>query len=114
MRHRKKPKIGKGTDQKRKLLRSLASSLVLYEKITTTLKNARAAKSYAEKLITRSKENSLHNRRILASMLTPMAAKKAIEVLGPKYKERKGGYTRMVKLVHHLSGNSKVLLELVE
>lgn len=114
MRHRKKLKIGKGTDQKRKLLRSLASSLMLYEKIKTTLKNARAAKSYAEKLITRSKDNTLHNRRILASMLSPMAAKKAMEILGPKYKDRKGGYTRMIKLVHHNSGASQVLLELVE
>lgn len=114
MRHRNKPKLGKGTDQKRKLLRSLASSLVLYEKITTSLKNAKAARTYAEKLITRAKINTLHNRRILISRLLPMAAKKTLEVLGPKYKERKGGYTRMVKLVHPSSGNSKVLLELVE
>jgi len=114
MRHTKKKKIGKGTDQKRKLLRSLASSLFLYEKIKTSLKNARATKSYAEKLITRSKENSLRNRRILISKLSPMAAKKTMEVLGPKYKERKGGYTRMIKLTHPDSGKSKVLLELVE
>ena len=114
MRHAKKRKIGKGMDQRRKLLRSLASSLFLYEKISTSLKNARATKSYAEKLITRSKEATLHNRRILISKLTPIAAKKAVEVLGPKYKERKGGYTRMIKLQHHLTGKSKVLLELVE
>ncbi|MBI3231602.1 MAG: 50S ribosomal protein L17 [Candidatus Doudnabacteria bacterium] len=114
MRHRKKPKLGKGADQKRKLLKSLGSSFVLYEKIATSLKNARAARSFVEKLITRSKENTLHNRRILLSKLTPMAAKKTLEVLGPKYKERKGGYTRLVKLTHHNSGNSKVLLELVE
>ncbi|MEK7618519.1 MAG: 50S ribosomal protein L17 [Patescibacteria group bacterium] len=114
MRHRKKLKIGKGVDHKRKLLRTLGSSFILYEKISTSLKNARAAKSYTEKLITRAKENNLHNRRILISKLTPMAAKKAIEVLGPKFKERKGGYSRIIKLVHHNSGNSKVLLEFVE
>lgn len=114
MRHRKKPKIGKGNDQRRKLLKSLASSLILYEKISTSLKNARAGRSYAEKLITRAKVDSLHNRRILISKLSPMAAKKAMEVLGPKYKERKGGYIRLTKLVPHNSGNVKVLLELVE
>ena len=114
MRHRKKPKIGKGMDHRRKLLRTLGSSLILYEKISTSLKNARAAKSYAEKLITRAKEDTLHNRRILMSKYTTIAAKNALEVLGPKYKERKGGYTRMIKLVHHNSGNSQVLLELVE
>lgn len=107
-------KIGKGVDQRRKLLRSLASALILYEKISTSLKNAKAARAYAEKLITRAKENTLHNRRILISKLTVMAAKKTLEVLGPKYKDRKGGYTRMIKLVPHQSGNSKVLLELVD
>jgi len=88
--------------------------LVLYEKIVTNLKNAKAAKSYTEKLITRAKKNTLHNHRILISKLSPMAAKKAMEVLGPKFKDRKGGYARMVKLVPRRSGNSKVLLEFVE
>ncbi len=101
-------------DHRRKLLRSLASSLVLYEKIETSYANARAAKSYAEKAITRSKVNSLHNRRILLGLLSPMAAKKALEVLGPKYTERKGGYTRMTKLNNPKAGASKALLELVE
>src|SRR6185369_12003073 len=114
MRHQKKKKIGKGMDHRRKLLRSLASSLVLYEKIQTSFANARAAKSYTEKAITQSKDNSLHSRRLLLSKLSPMAAKKAIEVLGPKFKERKGGYTRLVKLNDPKAGNSKALLELVE
>ncbi len=114
MRHQKKKKIGKGTDHRRKLLRSLASSLVLYEKIETSYANARAAKSYAEKAITKSKTNSLHNRRQLLSLLSPMAAKKAIEVLGPKFQARKGGYTRLIKLNNPKSGASKALLELVE
>lgn len=114
MRHRKNKKLGKGKDQKRKLLRSLASSVVLYERITTTHVNARAAKSYVEKVITRAKQNNLHNRRILLAKLTPMAAKKALEVLGPKYKSKKGGYTRLVKLISPKSGNSKTVLELVE
>lgn len=114
MRHRKKLKIGKGTDQRRKLLRSLASSLILYEKVASSLQNARAVRPYVERLITRAKENTLHTQRLLRRRLTPMAAKKALEVLGPKYKDRKGGYTRMIKLAHHSTGNSKVLLELVE
>ena len=91
MRHRKKKKFGKGMDHRRKLLRTLASSLVLYEKIETGYANGRAVKPYIEKAITISKDNSLHARRHLLSKLSPMAAKKAIEVLGPKYLERKGG-----------------------
>ncbi len=101
-------------DHRRKLLRTLASSAILYEKIETSYANARAAKSYVEKAITQSKDNSLHSRRLLLSKLSPMAAKKAIEVLGPKYKERKGGYTRMIKLNNPKAGKSKAILELVE
>jgi large subunit ribosomal protein L17 len=114
MRHLVKKKFGKGPAHRAKLLKTLGSSLVLYEKIQTTLQNARAVKSYAEKCITTSKAGSLHARRQLLAKLSPMAAKKAMEVLGPKYKERKGGYIRMIKLVSPKSGNSKVLLELVD
>ena len=114
MRHRKKKKFGHGMDQKRKLLRSLASSAILYERIETTHANARAVKPYLEKLITRAKEGSLHNRRILLTKLTLTATKKIIEVLGPKYKERKGGYTRLIKLINPKSGSSKTVLELVD
>ena len=114
MRHGKKKKFGKGMDHRRKLLRTLASSAILYEKIQTSYANGRAAKSYVEKAITISKNNDLHSRRLLISKLTPMAAKKAIEVLGPKYKDRKGGYTRLIKLNNPGAGASKVVLELVE
>lgn len=114
MRHQKKKKLGKGTDQRRKLLRSLASSIILYEKVETSYAKGRAVRPYVEKAITLAKENSLHNRRQLLSKLTPMAAKKALEVMGPKFKERKGGYTRITKLNDPAGGNSKVLLEFVE
>jgi large subunit ribosomal protein L17 len=114
MRHHKKKKFAKGMDHGRKLLRTLASSAILYERIETSYSNARAAKSYVEKAITMSKDGSLHSRRMLLSKLTPMAAKKAIEVLGPKYKERKGGYTRMIKLNNPKAGASKAVLELVD
>jgi large subunit ribosomal protein L17 len=114
MRHLKKKKIGKGIDHRRKLLRTLASSLVLYETIKTTYAKGRAVRPYIEKAITLSKQNTLHARRTLLSKLTPMAAKKAIEVLGVKYKERKGGYVRIIKLNNPHAGDSKVVLELVE
>jgi large subunit ribosomal protein L17 len=114
MRHAKKKKIGKGTDHKRKLLRTLASSAILYERIETSYANARAVKPYVEKMITKAKDGSLHNRRQLLSKLTLMATKKAIEVLGPKYKDRKGGYTRLIKLNDPKAGNSKAVLEFVE
>ncbi len=114
MRHRKKKKFGKGTDHRRKLLRTLASSAILYERIVTTYANARAVKPYLEKLITKAKVESLHNRRQLLSKLTRNAAAKALEVYGPRYAERNGGYLRLTKLNNPKAGASKVVLEFVE
>lgn len=114
MRHRKKKKFGKGTDHRRKLLRALASSAILYERIETSYSNARAVKPYLEKLITRAKENTLHNRRQLLSKLSKNATAKALEVYGPRYAERNGGYLRLTKLNNPKAGASKAVLEFVE
>ncbi len=114
MRHAKKKKFGHGMDHRRKLLRTLASSAILYERIETSYANARAVKPYLEKLITKAKIGDLHNRRLLLADLTRNAAIKAIEVLGPKYATRNGGYTRMMKLNDPKAGASKALLELVD
>ena len=95
-------------DHRRKLLRTLASSIILYERIETSFANARAARAYVEKAITRAKENSLQNRRLLLSKLSAMAAKKVLEVLGPKYKDRKGGYTSVYKSVSRQGDRAKL------
>ena len=114
MRHQNKKKFGKGMDHRRKLLRTLASSAILYERIETSYANARAVKPYVEKLITKSKTDTLHMRRQLMAGLTRNAANKAMEVMGPKYKDRKGGYTRLIKLNNPAAGKSKAVLEFVD
>lgn len=114
MRHQKKKKFGKGIDHRRKLLRTLASSVVLHERIETTYANARAVRPYLEKLITKSKVPSLHVRRQLLADLTRNAAAKTIEVLGPKYQQRPGGYLRLTKLNNPADGLSRVVVELVD
>lgn len=114
MRHLKKKKLGKGMDHRRKLLRTLASSAILYERIETSYANARAIRPYVEKLITKAKTDTLHIRRQLLSALTRNAAKKALDVLGPKYQGRNGGYTRIIKLTHPQSGKSKAVVEFVD
>ncbi len=114
MRHQKKKKFGKGTDHRRKLLRTLASSLVLHERIQTTYANGRAVRPYVEKLITKAKTPTLHIRRQLLSALTRNAAAKTLEVLGPKFTARAGGYTRITKLNDPKSGLSRVVVELVD
>ncbi len=114
MRHKNKLKFVEGKDHRRKLLRSLASSIVLYEKVETTSVNARAVRPYLEKLITRSKSSTLHNRRVLLTKVSSNATAKLLEVLGPKFKDRNGGYLRLTSLAPKNANKSRVLVELVD
>ena len=100
MRHRSKKKILDRKKAPRKaLLRGLATSIILYEKIKTTEAKAKAVKPIVEKLVTTAKKNDLTTRRKLLSVLYHKnAVNKALEVLGPRYQDRPGGYTRIVKL----------------
>ena len=100
MRHRKKGTIlGRTKAPREALLRNLATSIIIYEKVETTLAKAKAVKPLVEKLITKSKKNDLNARRQLSEVLYhKKAVKKALEVLGPRYKERKGGYLRITKV----------------
>ncbi len=100
MRHRKKTKILDRKKAPRKaLLRNLATSLVLYEKVKTTKAKAKTVKPIVEKYITLSKKGDLHARReLLKYFYLENAVKKLIEDLGPRYQDRKGGYTRIVKI----------------
>jgi large subunit ribosomal protein L17 len=113
MRHRKARKIKKGYDKNRRLKRSLAASLILYEKIRITSSRAKLIRSYVERLITKGKTGNLHNNRQLFAALPNNAARKVFEVLGPKYKERKGGYTRMVKVGKAKDGTTMIQVELI-
>jgi large subunit ribosomal protein L17 len=114
MRHLKKKKIGSGRNHARKLVRTLAASAVLYEKIQITEARAKITRQLIEKLITKAKKDDLHNKRMIFSALPDNAARKVIEVLGPRYKDRKGGYTRIIRLGKAKDGMPKVQLELVE
>lgn len=100
MRHRKKNKIlDRKKAPRQALLSGLATSIILYEKVTTTEAKAKAVKPMLEKLITRSKVKSVHNKQQLGKVLQDKkAVQKALDVLGPKYKERKGGYCRIIKI----------------
>jgi large subunit ribosomal protein L17 len=97
------------------LLRGLATNLVLYEKIKTTDAKAKTLKPIFEKYITKAKSNSLLIRRQLQKYFyTEGAVKKMIEEIGPRYKDRKGGYTRIIKLGQRKGDGAKIVqLELV-
>ena len=100
MRHRNKTKIlDRKKGPRKALFRALATDLILYEKIKTTEAKAKTIKPIVEKLITKGKAGDLHARRELLKFLYgENAVNKVIEDLGPRYKARKGGYTRIIKL----------------
>ncbi len=100
MRHRKKGRtLGREKHVREAMFRNLATSLVLYEHCNTTLAKAKAIRPYVERLITTGKTKTLNNRRALMKELrVESAVLKVLEELGPRYKERPGGYTRIIKL----------------
>jgi large subunit ribosomal protein L17 len=100
MRHRNTVKtLGREKSPRDLMLKNLASSIIIYEKVKTTEAKAKVVKAVVEKAITISKEDTLTNRRKLISLLPQkMAVKKAMEILGKRYKDKKGGYTRIIKL----------------
>ncbi len=97
------------------MLKNLASSVLIYEKVKTTEAKAKAVRTLVERAITTSKKGDLNARRkLIATLPQKMAVKKAMEVLGKRYEERNGGYTRMVKLgVRPGDGAEIVQIELV-
>lgn len=100
MRHRKaNKKLRREIAPRRALLENLATSVILYEKVVTTQSKAKAVKPLVERLITRGKVKSVHNKQQLGRFLhDKKAIQKILDVLGPKYKDRKGGYCRIIKI----------------
>ncbi len=97
------------------MLKGLTLSFVLHGKIKTTEAKAKEVKPIIERLITRAKENNLNNyRRIDSYLQSREATKKMLEEIGPKYKDRPGGYCRIIKLGQRKGDMAQmVILELV-
>jgi len=100
MRHRKKKMtLGRTRAKRKALLRSLADSLVLHGSIKTTRAKAKALRMFVEPLVTKAKVDSLAAQRHMRKFLyTDAAVKKMMKEIGPRFKERAGGYTRTIKL----------------
>ncbi len=99
MRHRVAGwKLGRNTEHRRALLRNLVTSLIVEERIETTLPKAKAMRPHVEKMITLGKRGDVHARRQAASFLmTPDAVDKLFGTIGPRFGDRQGGYLRIVK-----------------
>lgn len=117
--HNKIKKFGRERKQRKALLRSLSIALINKEKIETTEAKAKSLRPYVEKLITRGKKNSLATRRLLNSKLGSggdLASKKIMEDLAVRYKDRAGGYLRIVKTGNRIGadGAAMAVIEFVK
>ncbi len=116
MRHRVNgKKLRRNTAHRRALLRNLVTSLLERERIRTTLAKAKATRPIAEKMITLAKKDTLHTRRLaLRFIFKKDIVKKLFEEIGPRFSERPGGYTRIVKIGPRAGDGAEVaMIELV-
>ena len=114
--HKTQRKFGRVRKVRTALLRSLVRSLVLHERIETTIAKARELRPLVERLITLAKKDTLASRRIITARLGNDAevSKKLHEELAPRFKDRPGGYTRITKLgVFKDAKRDKAIIELV-
>ena len=117
MRHQKKTvKLGRSQAHRDSLLANQVCSLIIHQRIRTTLAKAKAARPLAEKMVTLGKKGTIHARRTAAAYLHQDAAvKKLFEEIAPRSAARKGGYTRIVKLGERKSDSAPMaLLEWVD
>ena len=117
MRHLKRTaKLGRQFEHRNAMLANMVCSLIKHKRITTTLAKAKAARSVAEKLVTLGKSGTLHDRRLAAARLHQDDMTRILfNEIAPVFKDRQGGYTRIVKL-HERQGDASQLaiLEWVE
>ena len=117
MRHQLKGRrLGRASGHRKAMYRNLVTALFKHEKITTTEAKAKEIRSIAEKMITIGKKGSLHSYRLaLSFIMEENVVEKVFTVLAPRYAERPGGYTRIIKLGPRPGdGAPMVQLELVE
>jgi large subunit ribosomal protein L17 len=117
MRHRVgHRKLQRTSSHRQALLRNMAAALIKHEQITTTVAKAKELRPYVEKLVTLAKKGGLSNRRIAHSKIMDEAQeRKLFEVLGPRYADRAGGYTRIVKAGIRMSDSASIaIIEFVD
>ena len=117
MRHLKRTaKLGRTSEHRNAMLANLVCSLITHRRVTTTLAKAKAARSVAEKMVTLGKKGTVHHRRLAAARLHQEdAARILFKEIAPAFKDRNGGYTRIVKM-NQRNGDSaqRAILEWVD
>ncbi len=107
-------KFNRKRDQRKALLKTMATSLILRGKIKTTEAKAKELSPYIEKKITKAKKDSVATLRYLRTYFSERTAKKLMQEVAPKYKERNGGYTKVIKLGQRKSDSANMaIIELI-
>jgi large subunit ribosomal protein L17 len=117
MRHNKKfNHLSRQKGHRKAMLSNMACSLIEHKRITTTVAKAKALRSFVEPLVTRSKEDTTHSRRVVFSQLgNKYAVTELFRAVGPKVSTRDGGYTRIIRTGNRLGDNAEMcLIELVD
>ena len=117
MRHRKQGrKLNRTASHRKAMFANMAASLIEHEQIVTTLPKAKELRSVVDKIITLGKRGDLHARRQAISRIRDVAqVKKLFDVIGPRYKDRNGGYTRVLKAGFRYGDNAPMaVIELVD
>lgn len=117
MRHRKSGKrLGRNTSHRTAMMRNMVTSLFACEKITTTDARAKELRKMAEKLITLARRGDLHSRRLALEVVRDKkTVDKLFETIAPRYADRPGGYTRIIKLGHRAGDNAALsMIVLIE
>ena len=117
MRHRTSGrKLNRTASHRKAMFANMVAALVKHEQIVTTLPKAKELRPIVEKLVTLARRGDLHSRRLIAARIRDEAmAKKMVEVLGPRYAERPGGYTRIMKAGFRHGDNAPVaVIEFVD
>lgn len=112
---KKRRKLSREKAQRKALLKSLATALILKEKIKTTEAKAKEARIVVEKFITTAKKKDLSSRKKILQLFAPKVAKKLIDEIAPRYETRHGGFTRIIKLgTRQSDGAEMAIIELVK
>lgn len=122
MRHQKKTdKLGRKSDHRGALMSNVVASLIDNDRISTTLRIARSARRYADRMVTLAKKGTLHHRRLAIAFLRPSGedrietVQRLFSVLGPRFATRQGGYTRILKTGTRRGDNAPTcILEFVD
>lgn len=117
MRHGKKVNhLGRTASHRKAMLSNMASSLILHKRINTTVAKAKALRTFVEPLLTKSKEDTTHNRRTVFSYLQNKdVVSELFRTVAPKIADRPGGYTRIIRTGYRLGDNAEMcLIELVD